>query len=697
MTDISNSGNYIHHTELPLRMGYFSAVDDVIYDDRYKKACMVTIDIKNFHYYNRWYGREKGDSLLNSISEYLADLSDGTDVIAGYLGGDNFSAFFPYSGIIINNILDNVQDIVREYAPGELAIIPIYGAYKIIEEDRKEKITAADVYDYTTLALKQIQKESMCWFDSSTIRKREEELHMLPEILKAMDNDEFTFFLQPKCHMKTGKIIGAEALVRWISPEKGMISPGIFIPLLENHGLVSRLDLIVWEKVCAKIREWMDAGHNVLPISVNVSRIDIAQLDVALTFEHLIQKYDLTPNKIEIEITESAYTDDDKLVIETVNKLHRVGFKVLIDDFGSGYSSLNLLKEIQADVLKLDMKFLESNAENEDKSFSIIESILEMSRELHIPAIIEGVEDSKQIDMLEELGCEFAQGYFYYRPMHHDEYGKMLSDENLMCTSSGNMTVDEKSHLKQLYDYFIKVASVNVNDGKYVFLKADSLHRQVNVPEAETITAYANRFIERGLIKSDDTDQYLKLMNMDSLKEKIRIGKRYFIHSLRYFYDNKIKWVMFEITVPENYDEITSPHVLYTWKEVSGQISRSDDYLYLLSTVFHKILKVNLLTHSFDVVNIHDDKELAGKEYSEDIQEWMTNFAKSGKVHKDDVEEFIKFADIKKIYTHFKRSDKPINVKYRRLMKKNYVPVEMTLCKSSDYSEQNPIIVLHIK
>lgn len=697
MDNNNKSGQYAITTVLPQRSQYFDRVNEMLEQDDSLSCCMITVDIKNFHFYNRWYGRNRGDEMLERIGQFFKGLTEDYDVVTGYMGGDNFSAFFEYNGWIINTIIDNVQDIVKEYAPVDPTILPVFGAYRILASDILEKVTAADIYDYTAHALRQTTDEAVVWFDSSTIKKREEELRMLPEVLAAMDRDEFTFYLQPKCHLKTGKIIGAEALVRWHSPEKGMISPGIFVPLLEDHGLIPRLDLIVWEKVCAQIREWQKQGLRVLPISVNVSRVDIMQLDVPMTFEYLVQKYELEPSNIEIEITESAYTDDDSNVIETVNLLHKAGFKVLIDDFGSGYSSLNLLKDIQADVLKLDMKFLGSSDDNEEKSFSIIESILEMSRQLGIPAIIEGVESAKQISVLESLGCEFAQGYFYYKPMPFLDFERLLSNTDILGVKRNYSKIVDKSYLQQLSEYFVKVATVNVDNGSYTFLTTDDMHRRINIPEAETIKEYALRFIDKGLIHPEDSHGYIKLFDMEYLRRKIESGRKRFLYSLRYIEDGKYFWVVFEITVPEDFSFDKNPIVLFTWKRAVGRISRTEDLIYLMEMTCHKMVKCNLDTTNIDIVWMYDDEKKESSGFSENLQTWFDEFANKGYIHKDDKEKFVEFAKVSKIKKHFARSDKPMLLKYRRLVNGRYTPVELVACKSKEYTKANPIILLYVK
>ena len=279
-------------------------------------------------------------------------------------------------------------------------------------------------YAYGALEIaKQRPDKDICWYDESMVREQEAEAKLMPEICSAMDNGEFTFYLQPKCILQTGKIIGSEALVRWISPEKGFISPGQFIPLLEKNGFINKLDVYIWDKVCQTIRRWLDEGRTVLPISINVSRADIYSMDVVRILKDMIEKYNISTENIEIEITESAYVENGSVIKDTEKAFKNAGFKILIDDFGSGYSSLNMLKDISADVLKIDMGFLRAS-ENEAKGLDILESIITLAGKLGMKVITEGVETKKQLYMLVEMGCDMYQGYYFSKPIPVDEFEK---------------------------------------------------------------------------------------------------------------------------------------------------------------------------------------------------------------------------------------------------------------------------------
>ena len=243
---------------------------------------------------------------------------------------------------------------------------------------------------------------------------------------KALLNNEFVMFLQPKHSIKTGRIIGAEALARWNHPTKGMVSPGDFIPVFEQNGFIIKLDEFIWEQACRQIRDWIDAGIEPVPISVNISREYIHTIDVTSTLLKLVEKYDIPISLLELEITESF---DSNGVEEIVKRMKKAGFKMLMDDFGSGYSSLNMLKSTPFDVLKIDKSFLDEFMES-SRGRKIIEHTISMSQDIGLDIIAEGVETLEQAKFLSECGCDAAQGFYYSKPIPAPDFNKRLIEIN---------------------------------------------------------------------------------------------------------------------------------------------------------------------------------------------------------------------------------------------------------------------------
>ncbi len=395
-------------------------------EDFHEEVCLISIDIKHFRFYNKWYSRWQGDRLLKSIAAFLTQMDRLFSSVSGYGGGDNFFIICDHHDAVLNYLTEGLNELVAGF-DGIEGFGLNYGGYVF----ENKEIEILDAIDYAETALKRNQMETsgkILWYDQKMMEEFEDELKILPDFERALDEKEFTFYLQPKCSISENKIVGAEALVRWIHKIRGFISPGEFVPVLEKNGLITRLDSYIWEEVCRKIRYWLDNGIEPVPISVNVSRIDIFNLNVPAIFENLIKAYEISPEYIEIEITESAFVDDQKIINSVINSLRKSGFKILIDDFGSGYSSLNMLKDVPADVLKMDIKFFDLNEANFEKGRNIISSVIEMSHSINVPVIAEGVETGEQIDLLKSLGLNYVQGYYYYKPLPYNDFEGKIKD-----------------------------------------------------------------------------------------------------------------------------------------------------------------------------------------------------------------------------------------------------------------------------
>ena len=389
--------------------------------------CLTAIDIEHFRLFNKLYGREEGDKLLMYIAECVKKIQNEYDGIAGYLGGDNFALLMPNDSALLQQLYEEILKGVRRM--NTVGFLPGFGIYEIVDTT----MAAIVMYDKATLAFSHIignYTKRTCVYDDSMVESMEKELSLLTEIQVGLEYDEFTFFVQPQCDISTGKIVGAEALVRWQHRTKGMVPPGIFIPVLEKNGFISNLDRLVWRKVCEWLRQWLDRGYQPVPISINVSRIDIFSMDVPDYLEELLETYQLKPSYLKVEITESAYAENNDKIVDTVKRLQELGFLVMMDDFGSGYSSLNMLKSVSVDVIKIDMKFLDFDEQSDNKAISILETVINMSRQLGLPIVVEGVETKMQEDFLRNMGCRYMQGYYYYKPLPIAEFEKLLSDES---------------------------------------------------------------------------------------------------------------------------------------------------------------------------------------------------------------------------------------------------------------------------
>lgn len=393
---------------------------------------IVCIDIEHFKLFNDWYGTEEGDKLLIYIATQIMKITKEHHGFGSRIGGDDFVMLLPRSCCDVLKIEKEIVSWMQNYQM-EINFLPSGGVYLI--EDPSMSVTL--MCDRAQLALNSVKgnyTNRVALYNSSMKQKLENEQEVLFGVKKGLEQHEFMVYFQPQCSARTNKIIGAEALVRWNHPTKGILPPGEFVPILESCGFISKLDYYVWEEVCCFQHERLVKGQPVIPISVNVSRMDIYQYRIEDVFCQLIQKYELDPKMIEIEITESAYTEDFHHLINAVSKLREQGFIVLMDDFGSGYSSLNMLKDIEIDVLKIDMKFLEMGGYGALKSTGILESIIQMGKWLGLRMIAEGVETKEQMDNLLNLDCEYMQGYYFYKPLSLESFERLLEQESCVDT-----------------------------------------------------------------------------------------------------------------------------------------------------------------------------------------------------------------------------------------------------------------------
>ena len=406
---------------------FFKTVDYKL-KNSWKGYMLVAIDIEHFKLYNKWWGRQAGDEFLADIAMVLKDYETRYDGVAAYIGGDNFAILLPDKQEIIDALTQKLFVLANERT-SNVGFLPALGVYRTNEE----KMEAMVMYDRASEAQAHVfgnYEERCCTYEENMTKEVERELNLIIEAKEALERQQFFLVLQPKCQITTGKIVGAEALVRWRHPCKGTISPGTFIPVLERNGFITDLDMFVWEEVCRTIKGWKNEGIEPVPISINVSRIDMLSIDVVEELNHLVEKYEIDRKYVKVEITDSAYVDDEDQITATVRKLQKAGFTLLMDDFGSGYSSLNMLRNIAVDIIKIDMKFLDIAHDDMQKGKQILRSVVNMSKEMNLPIIVEGVETRKQAEFLNKLNVRYAQGYLFYRPMGVDSFTQLLTDGN---------------------------------------------------------------------------------------------------------------------------------------------------------------------------------------------------------------------------------------------------------------------------
>lgn len=394
----------------------------------------------------------------------------------------------------------------------------------------------------------------------------------LDDINQAFDNNEFCFYLQPKCNAETGAIVGAEALVRWNHPEYGLVSPGEFIPLLERESMVTRFDLFIWRSVCEMLSRWDGEGRNLVPVSVNVSMTDIEAIDVARVLGDLLDRFSIDARLLQVEITESAIAHNMDVVEETIRDLHARGIAVLMDDFGSACSSLNMLKDINVDAIKLDMKFVDLNADNAAKGLKIIESVIDMAYQLRLSIIAEGAQTAEQVSKLRELGCMYIQGYYFYRPLtvgkmedllehrpddqHFWNISKDLMHRDYRMSTNGRSMLESSSLSAHIFEILNKgvaeLSRLNLITGEYRTIKRDPKLPDVY---ADDFHDYCHALVSKRIIHPDDAGEFLKHTRLSDLRDQLFSKKKSEFTYFRSEVEAKTSVIAFGMLVPPDCSE----------------------------------------------------------------------------------------------------------------------------------------------
>lgn len=400
---------------------FYQESHKIIQQNPDKKYNIICSDIENFKLVNDIYGSDAGDLLLCSVADVYRKLI-GDHGIFGRLDADRFACLLENNYEYTDDMFIKAGSMIN-FVPKSKAIVLKWGVYEV----KDISIPIEQMCDRALLAARSIKGQygkHFARYDGILRAKLLKEQQITDSMESALASGQFLVYFQPKYRIKDCSLSGAEALVRWNHPEWGLQPPSQFIPLFEKNGFIPKLDRFVWEKVCAELKKWDDKGYEQIPISVNVSRADIYNDDFEEILLNIVSKYDIEPSRLHLEITESAYTDTPDQIIQTVGELRRQGFVIEMDDFGSGYSSLNMLSKMPLDVLKLDMKFIQN--EKEVSNDKILRFIIDLAKGMDLSVVAEGVETLEQFERLKELECDQAQGYFFAKPMPALEFEKFL-------------------------------------------------------------------------------------------------------------------------------------------------------------------------------------------------------------------------------------------------------------------------------
>lgn len=403
---------------------FFEMVDKTIRDNPNEDFVMIVSDVHQFKMFNEILGARTGDDLLLAVAQGYRERYKRLWVFSR-VSGDRFGLLMPKSDFNEERFLQFVHDVFNR-KHFSLKVHCYIGVYEVVDR----RIGGETMYDRAYMALESIKgdlQKEIAYYHEEILNKRIFETTTLDEMDRALLNNEFVIYLQPQVDIRKHEVVSAEALIRWNKPGRGIVPPNEFIPIFEHNGMIAKLDYYVWELACKQLYIWKHEGFENRSISVNISAKDFYLSDLYESITGLIKKYDINPVNLKLEITETAFVLDIRKQMELVRRLQEFGFIIEIDDFGSGYSSLNSLKDISVDVLKMDLKFFEKTEDiSTDRAEKIVRSVVLLANELGMPVIAEGVECEEDLEMLKRVGCQMVQGYYYAKPMSVSDFEEFV-------------------------------------------------------------------------------------------------------------------------------------------------------------------------------------------------------------------------------------------------------------------------------
>ena len=399
--------------------------------DRYHKDLptdAIVLDINHFHMINERYGKAYGDEVLRKIGEKVRDVVKDAGGIVCRRSADTFLVYCPHRSDY-PEILDRVSVLLSGSDKKENRVWLRMGVYADVDKS----IDIERRFDRAKQAADTVKNsfaKAIGIYDDSLLEQERQTEELLEDFAAAIREKQFLVYYQPKYDITRSEPVlsSAEALVRWKHPKRGMVIPGAFIPVFEKNGLIQELDNYVWNEAAARIRDWKERFGVSVPVSVNISRIDMYDPYFIEKLDDIVARNGLEHRELLLEITESAYTEDSAQIVSTVKQLREKGFRIEMDDFGTGYSSLNMISDLPIDALKLDMQFIR-NAFRERKDTRLLEVIFHLAESLEVPTIAEGVETAEQMLTLKSMGCDIVQGYYFSRPLPANEFEPLVAEK----------------------------------------------------------------------------------------------------------------------------------------------------------------------------------------------------------------------------------------------------------------------------
>lgn len=415
-------------------------------NSRASEYSLVSIDINSYRYITEAFGQEKSLNIIKALGHHFAKSAPENSVLCRNFN-DNFSflinaTFLPILEDIVIN-MTSVPDEITSLLPDHFKLEFSIGVYEIKDPAENVEVMMDKAETARKAGKAGLNPKRICIFTTQMENTTQHEKDIIFDMERAFQENEFIVYYQPKFLFNTGKIIGAEALVRWNHKKRGLLTPSYFVPLFEKNGFIEKIDLLVFENVCQFLDKWNKAQagkkeKQAITISCNLSRVQLYNPDIAKIYKAIASKYEIAPSSIEIELTESLMMDNKDRLLKAMHDIKNAGFSISVDDFGSGFSSLSLLKDIPANVIKLDKEFLNTQNDTE-KEHIIINSVIKMAKDLDMTTVAEGVEDEKQSELLKKMGCDIVQGFFYAKPMPSSAFNELLGKSDHIEEKQDNL------------------------------------------------------------------------------------------------------------------------------------------------------------------------------------------------------------------------------------------------------------------
>ena len=531
----------------------------------------IVIDINHFRMINERFGTAYGDAVLRCVGGRVRDMVRDEGGIVCRRESDTFLVYCPH-GRDYRAILNGASDsLAGSDGPGSRIRLRM-GVYENVDK-------ALDIerrFDRAQIAADSVRlsfSHAIGFYDEKLHKKELYDEQLIEDFHAAVDERQFEVWYQPKFDIrrKTPFLTSAEALVRWRHPKLGMVSPGVFIPLFEANGLIETLDRFVWRETAAQLRDWKDRLGFCVPVSVNVSRVDMLDPGLVDIFTELLREYGLTAQELLLEITESAYTQDSDQIIQTVTALRRLGFRVEMDDFGTGYSSLNMLSTLPIDALKLDMQFIR-NAFAQRRNTRMLEVIIELAGSLAVPVIAEGVETAEQLGALRAMGCDIVQGYYFSKPVPAGEFERFLIERRdrpvgLEVSLPGGITPDFAALAKALaQDYFI-IYYVDVETDYFIEYRAGDDFNKIGIEkQGEDFFNLSRRNIPR-FTSAEYVPGFLEVFTKENVLHEVDNNGSFSI-TYRMLMEGGAKYVMMKAA------RLDARHIVIGTSNINAEVQR---------------------------------------------------------------------------------------------------------------------------